>query len=119
MTSFLHQAIFLGKNNAEKLLSTRNTGLKRTVQKLFDATQTLIREQDLEISTMSELSWGSSGWEKLQLANDEEVIKLMMAMVYVFSDSVLCVGKMSEYPQSNIEWDSRLSWFKNSPQYKE
>ena len=42
---------------------------------------------------MSELSSGTSNWEKLLLAKDVEVIKLMKAKVYVFSDSVLCVGK--------------------------
>ena len=43
----------------------------------------------------------------------------MKAQVYVFSNSVLCVGKLHEYPQANIEWESRLSCFKSTPQYKE
>ena len=51
--------------------------------------------------------------------NDEEVIKLMKANVCVFSDSVLCVGKMREYPYSNHEWAYRLSWFKSTQQYRE
>ena len=32
---------------------------------------------------------------------DEEVISLSHAKVYVLSDSVLCLGKMNENPQSN------------------
>ena len=46
MTSSLHAAIFLGKDYTENLHYKRNTGLKPTVQKLFDATQTLIREKE-------------------------------------------------------------------------
>ena len=36
----------------------------------------------------------------------------------VFSDSVLCLGKMNENPQSNIAWEDRLAWFKSSPEYR-
>ena len=46
-TSSLHAAIFLGKEYSENLHSTRNTGQKPSVQKLFGATLTLIREQEL------------------------------------------------------------------------
>ena len=34
------------------------------------------------------------------LAGEEEVISLLHTKVYVFSDSVLCLGKMNENPQS-------------------
>ena len=30
----------------------------------------------------------------------------------------LCLGKMSEYPQSNTVWKDKLTWFKDSPQYR-
>ena len=33
-----------------------------------------------------------------------------------FSDSVLCLGKMNENPQSNTVWEDKLMWFKSSPQ---
>ena len=35
----------------------------------------------------------------------------MKAKVYVFSDSVLCVGTMRKLPESDKEWENRLSWF--------
>ena len=38
--------------------------------------------------------------------------------VYLFSDSVLCFGKMSENPQSNFVWEDKLTWFKSSSQYR-
>ena len=33
----------------------------------------------------------------------------------VFSDSVLCLGKMNEKPQSKYAWEDRLTWLKSSP----
>ena len=56
--------------------------------------------------------------ENLSLIGDEEVISLSHANCYVFSDSVLCLGKMNENPQSNTVWEEQLSWFKDSPQYR-
>ena len=119
MTSSMHAAIFLGKDYSKNLHSVRNTDQKPTVQKLFDVSQKLIREQNWEISGVSELSWRTSTWQRLSLVNDEEVIKLMNAKVHVFSGSVLCVGKTREYPQSNIEWANRLEWFTSTNQYRE
>ena len=49
---------------------------------------------------------------------DEEVISLLHAKVYVFSDSVLCLGKMNENPQLNYAWEDRLTWFKSSSEYR-
>ena len=43
---------------------------------------------------------------------------LSHAKVYVFSDSVLCLGKVSQNPASNTVWEEQLSWFKDSPQYR-
>ena len=50
---------------------------------------------------MSTVNWDDSSWKHFSLIGDEEVISLSHAKVYVFSDSVLCFGKMSENPQSN------------------
>ena len=36
----------------------------------------------------------------------------------VFSDSVLCLGKIFENPQSNDTWEQRLGWFKASSVYR-
>ena len=101
MTSSMHAAIFLERDYAENLCSVTHTEKKPNRQMLFDVTQKFTRKQTLEISGVSELSWGTSTWEKLVLADDEEVIKLMKAKGYVFSDSVLCVGKLREFPESN------------------
>ena len=49
---------------------------------------------------------------------DEEVLGLSHAKVYVFSESVLCLGKVNENPQSNTFWEDKLTWFKSSLQYR-
>ena len=38
--------------------------------------------------------------------------------VYVFSDSVLCLGKVNQNPTSNTASEEKLSWFKDSSQYR-
>ena len=65
---------------------------------------------------MSQKSWETSTWKRLSLANDEEEINLSMARVCVFSDSVLCLGKVNQNPISIVEWESKLQWFKDSKQ---
>ena len=52
------------------------------------------------------------------VVNDKEVISLSHAKVYVFSDSVLCLGKVNQNPTSNTVWERQLGWFKDSSQYR-
>ena len=54
----------------------------------------------------------------MSLIGDERVINLQHTKVYVFSDSVLCLGKIFENPESNDAWEERLGWFKSSPAYR-
>ena len=54
----------------------------------------------------------------MSLIGDEQIINLQRTKVYVFSDSVLCLGKMHENPRSNIAWEQRLEWFKSTPEYR-
>ena len=49
---------------------------------------------------------------------DEEVINLLHTKVYVFLDSVLCLGKMNENPRANTAREDRLMWFNSSPEYR-
>ena len=56
--------------------------------------------------------------EILSLTGDERVINLQRTKVYVFSDSVLCLGKIHQNPQSNEAWEQRLGWLKSSQNYR-
>ena len=54
----------------------------------------------------------------LDQIGEERIINLQRTKVYIFSDSVLCLGKIFENPQSNDAWEDRLGWFKSSPEYR-
>ena len=88
------------------------------MKQMFDISEKLIVGQSDEIYGVNTINWDDSSWKHLSLIGDEEVISLSHAKVYVFSDSVLCLGKMNENPQSNTVWEDKLTWFKSSSQYR-
>ena len=88
------------------------------MKQMFDIFEKLISEQSDEIYGVKTINWEDSSWKHLSLIGDEQVISLLHTKVYVFSDSVLCFGKMNENPQSSIAWEDRLKWFKSSPEYR-
>ena len=85
---------------------------------MFDISEKLIVGQSDEFCGVNPMNWEDSSWKYLSLVGDEEVISLSHTKNYVFSDSVLCLGKMNENPQSNYAWEDRLTWFKSSSQYR-
>ena len=46
------------------------------------------------------------------------IINLQRAKVYVFSDSVLCLGRVHQYPKSNEAWRDRIGWITNDQSYR-
>ena len=99
-------AVFMGKNYLNNCHSIANTK-DLTLKQKFDISTRLVSEQD-EISGMEIIGWENHSWKYLSLIGDERVIHLPRTKVYVFSDSVLCLGKILENPQSNDAWEQRL-----------
>ena len=60
---------------------------------------------------VSQISWEISPWKQLSMVDDEEVISLWHAKVYVFSDSVLCLGKMNQSPTSKYCLGTTVGFF--------
>ena len=89
-----------------------------TLKQMFEISEQLILEQSDEILGVSQIIWENSPWKQLSLVNDEEVISLSHAKVYVFPDSVLCLGKVNLNPTSTTVWERQLGWFKDSSQYR-
>ena len=89
-----------------------------TLKQMFDISGKLIAEHSDEIYGVNTIYWEDSSWKHLSLVGGEKVISLSHAKVYVFSDSVLCLGKMHQNPQSNVVWEDKLTWFKSSSQYR-
>ena len=105
------------KNYSDNWHSIKNTE-DLTMKQMFDISEKLISEQSDEIYGMSTINREHSSWKYLSLIGDEQVISLLHTKVYVFSDSVLCLGKVNENQKSNIAWEDRLKWLKSSPEYR-
>ena len=58
-------------------------------------------------------------WKHLSLIGDETVINLQRTKAYVFSDSVLCLGKVLQHPESNKAWKKRIEWITSSQSYRD
>ena len=116
MSSTLESSVFMGKNYSDKRHSIKNTK-DLTMKQMFDISAKLVSEQD-ELYGVKTIDWENSSWKYLSLIGDEQIINLQRTKFYVFSDSVLCLGKIHENPQSNITWKQRLAWFKSSPEYR-
>ena len=116
MSSTLESSVFMEKNYSDIWHSIKNTK-DLTMNQMFDVSAKLVSEQD-EICGVKTIDWENSSWKYLSLIGDEQIINLQRTKVYVFSDSVLCLGKMNENPRSNTAWEQRLEWFKSSSEYR-
>ena len=112
----MESAVFIGKNYLNNCQSIVNT-TDLTLKQMFDISTRLVSEQD-EISGLETIGWEKHSWKYLSLIGDERIINLQRTKVYVFSDSVLCLGKIFENPESNDAWEQRLGWIKSSQNYR-
>ena len=117
MAVAMESAVFIGKNylnNCQFIVITADLTLEQT----FDISTKLVSEQD-EISGLETIGWENHLWKYLSLIGDDRIINLQRTKVYIFSDSVLCLGKIFEKnPESNEAWEQRLGWIKSSQNYR-
>ena len=116
MAATMNAATFMGKNFMDNENSIKNS-TDLTLKKMFDISEKLVSEQE-EINKVNKIYWEKHSWKHLSLIGDETVINLQRTKVYVFSDAVLCLGKIFEITQSNTAWEERLGRFKRSPEYR-
>ena len=114
-SSTLEVSVFMGKNYLEISHSIKNTGKDLIVKQMFDIFEKF-DSRTIRWDLWSE--YKQLGWFCMEtfISGDEVVVSFSHAKIYVFSDSVLCFGKMSENPISNIVWEDSLTWFKSSSQ---
>ena len=62
---------------------------------------------------------GKHSWKHLSLIGDETVVNLQRAKVHVFSDSVLCLGRVHPHPTSNESWKERIGWITTDQSYRD
>ena len=117
MATTLNAATFMGKH-----FSTIQSVVKNhedlTLKQMFDVTAQLVNNQD-EINGLDKILWGKDSWTRLSLIGDETVINLQRTKVYVFSDSVLCLGKVLQHPESNEAWKNRVAGARSEKSYRD
>ena len=113
----MESTVFMGKNYLNNCQSIANT-TDLTLKQMFDISTRLVSEQ-VEISGLETIGWENQSWKQLSLIGDETIIDLQRAKVYVFSDSVLCLGRVHQHPQSNEAWKERIEWIKIDKSYRD
>ena len=53
------------------------------------------------------------------MIGDETVFNLQRTKVCVFSDAVLCLGKIHQHPESNEAWKKRIEWITTDQSYRD
>ena len=89
-----------------------------TLKKMFDISAKLVSEQD-EIFKVDTILWEKHSWKYLSLIGDETIINLQRTKVYVFSDSVLCLGRVHQHLKSNEAWKDRIGWIITDQSYRD
>ena len=117
MATTLNAATFMGEN-----FSTIQSVVKNheslTLKQMFDVTAQLVNNQE-EINGLDKILWGKNSWTRLSLIDDEIVINLQRTKVYVFSDSVWCLGKVLQHPESNEAWKNRVAGIRAERSYRD
>ena len=89
-----------------------------TLKQMFDVTAQLVNNQE-EISCLDKILYGKNSWTRLSLIDDELVINLQRTEVFIFSDSVLCLGKVLQHPESNEAWKNRVVGIRSEKSYRD
>ena len=77
-----------------------------------------VNNQD-ESNGLDKIQWEKNSWKRLSLIGDETVINLQSTKVYVFSDSVLCLGRVLQHPDSNEAWKNRVAGIQSGTSYRD
>ena len=117
MSTTMKAAIQLGPNGVEILEVYKDTNFEE-LKNLFDVTQRLIWEHEIEILIVSTIDWKASSWMISMLVHDQ-VIKWTKANVHVHSDSVVSFGKMQDHSGANQKCIAQLDEFQKSNSYNE
>ena len=117
MAATMNAATFMGKNFSTIQNLVKNSE-DLTLKQMFDITAKLVSDQD-EINGLDGIHWEKNSWRQLSLIGDETVINLQRTKVYVFSDSVLCLGRILQHPDSNEAWKNRIAGVMSEKSYRD
>ena len=117
MAATMNAATFMGKSFSTIQNFIMNSEYL-TLKQMFDVTAQLVNDQE-EIHGMDKIHWEKNSWKRLSLIGGETVINLQSTKVYVFSDSVLCLGRILQHPDSNEAWKNRIAGVKAEKSYRD
>ena len=117
MATTLNAATFMGKSYSTMRNVLQNE--KRiTLKQMFEISAATINN-DEEVYCLDKIEYQRNTWTKLSLINDPVVIGLQSTKVYVFSDSVLCLGKVLQHPECNQAWKDRVAGVRAERDYSD
>ena len=96
ISTTMRAAVHLGQHQNENLVTHKNTN-SQELKALFDITLKLILDQNFEILNVSTIGWTFS-MVRSTLLHDK--VTKGRTQVHVYSDSVLCLGRMHGHPES-------------------
>ena len=117
MAATLNAATFMGKNFSTIQSFVMNSE-DLTLKQMFDITAQLVNNQE-EIHGLFKIQWEKDSWKRLSLIGDETVINLQSTKVHVLSDSVLCLGRVLQHPDSNEAWKNRIAGIQFGKSYRD
>ena len=110
-------AIQLGPDYTVNLEVYKNTNFGE-IQSLFSITQKLMATHSEEILNVKPIESTAPLLTRSTLSHDQG-IKWTKAKVRVYSDSVLCLVKMSDPSEANRRWEGQVADFQLSDSYEE
>ena len=117
MATTLNAATFMGKH-----FSTIQSVVKNheclSLKQMIDVTAKIVNNEE-EINGLDKILYQKNSWTQLSLINDPVVINLQSKKVYVFSDSVLYLGKVLQHPECNEAWKNRVAGVRAEKNYRD
>ena len=118
MSCTLQASVIMEKNYSDNWLSIKNTGKDLTMKLMFGISEKLITEQSDEIYGVKTINGKIlHGNIYLWLVVKKSSVSRTQRFTF-FSDSVLCLGRMHQNPQSNTIWEDKLMSFRSSSEYR-
>ena len=107
MAATLNAVTFMGKSYSTMqnvVQNKENLALKQ----MFDITAQTIHNED-EICCLDKVVYQKNSW----------TLRLQSTKVHVFSDSVLCLGKVLQHPECNEAWKNRVAGVRAERNYSD
>ena len=117
MATTLNAVTFMGKSYSTMQNVVKNEE-SLTLKQMFDITAQIVHNEE-EIYCLDNIVYQKNSWTQLSLMNDPVIINLQSTNVYVFSDSLLCLGKVLQHLECNEAWKNRVAGVRAERSYRD